>query len=228
MRTTRLRAGSDLVYRVLSVTSEVARETRALRRGVKRMPKPMPWDWAAPRMLPILSGPSFDPPGEPLIRFRSELGPMVQFGVDLGGAFVYVDEPVARRWECTAEQLMERALRNLGDRASRVQPTQVAFGVMSGRSIRILRDRPRWASSLVLVPDELFRLFGDHDQIIGTPTQSCLVSLPLDTPPHTVAEILIDFERGTLRSLWLDQFVVEDRRLIWSDDAEADEDDDRW
>ena len=60
MRTTRLRATSDLVHRVLTVTGEVARETRALQRAVKKMPKPVPWDWAAPRMLPILCGPSFD------------------------------------------------------------------------------------------------------------------------------------------------------------------------
>jgi hypothetical protein len=153
---------------------------------------------------------------------------MVQFGVDLGGVFTYVDEAVARRWECSAEQLMDRALANLAVQASRVQGRQVATGVMSGRSIRILRDRPAWASSLVLIPAELFRLFGDHDQVLGTPTPSCIVSVPIDTPPHTVAEILIDFERGTLRALWLDPFVVEDRRLIWSDDEDDDEDEVAW
>ena len=188
------------------------------------MPKPMFWEWAAPRLLPILSGPSFDPPGESLVRARSEIGPMVQFGVDLGGAYTFVDESVARRWECNAGQLMERALSNLATRASHLPGNQVASGVMSGRSIRILRDRPRWAASLILVPDELFRLFGDHDQFIGTPTPSCLVSVPIDTPPRTLAEIVVDFERDTLRVLWLDPFVIEDRRLMWcGNDDEEDE-----
>lgn len=225
MSTTRRRVTRDIVHRVLSVTGEVAREHRALQRGIKRMPKPVPWDWAAPRLLPILSGPSFDPPGAPLVRYRSEVGPMVQFGVDLGGVFTYVGEMVARRWECSAAQLMDRALANLAAQAGRVQESQVAFGVMSGRSIRILRGKPRWASSLVLVPDELFRLFGDHDQVIGTPTSSCIVSLPIDTPSRTIAEILVDFERDTLRSLWLDPFVIEDRQLAWCDaDPEEGED----
>jgi hypothetical protein len=227
MRTTRLQPRTNLLRRALSLTGEAARESRALSRGAKRMPNPMPWDWAAPRLLPILSGPSFDRPGESLVRARSELGPMVQFGVDLGGAYAFVDETVGQRWECTAEQLMERALTNLTKRARNLPEKEVATGVMCGRSIRLLRDRPRWAGSLVLVPDQLFRLFGDHDQVIGTPTPSILVSLPIDTPPHTIADVIVDFEHGTIHALWLDPFVVEDGRLIWSDDHEDEEDDPR-
>ena len=223
MRTTRLRATADLVHQVLNVTGEVVREQRALRRAVKSMPKPVPWAWAAPRMLPILAGPSFDPPGEPLIRARSEIGPMVQFGIDLGGVFTYVDEAVAQRWECSREQLIERALENLCHRTSSIQGTHIASGVMSGRSIRVLQDRPGWASSLILAPDELFRLFGDHDQILGTPTASCLVSLPSDTPPPVVADILVGLEHRTVRPLWLDPFVVAGRRILWTDDLDLDD-----
>ncbi len=189
------------------------------------MPKPMPWDWAAPRILPILCGPSFDPPGEALVRVRSELGPMVQFGVDLGGAFAFVDTPVAQRWECTPEQFMDRALLNLHERASHIPEAQVVSGVMSGRSIRVLKDRPKWASSIVLDRDHLFRLFGDHDQIVGTPTMSCLVSLPIDTPPRVIADIVVDFERDAYpRILWLDPFLIEHRQVTWfPDDAPGDE-----
>lgn len=228
MGTTRLRATSAIVHRVLKVTGEVARERRALHRAAKRMPRPVSWDWAAPRLLPILAGPSFDPPGEPLIRARSELGPMVEFGIDLVGVFTYVDVAVAQRWECTAEQLMARGLQNLHERASRIPMEQVVTGVMSGRAIRILQDRPRWASSLILVQDELFRLFGDHDQFLGTPTASCLLSLPIHTPPRIVADILVEFEQEALRPLWLDPFVVSDRRVTWSDDLETDDDDELW
>jgi hypothetical protein len=216
MGVTRLRATTKLVKGILTLTAATARETRALHRAARKMPKPMPWDWAAPRMLPILCGPSFDPPGESLVRARSELGPMVQFGVDLGGVFAYVDTPVAQRWECTPAQFMERALHNLHERASHIPKTQVVTGVMSGRSIRVLSDRPDWASSIVLDREHLFRLFGDHDQVVGAPTMSCLVSLPIDTPPNVVADILVDFEREAYpRILWLDPFLIEDRRISW-------------
>lgn len=224
MSTTHRGIRPNILHRALGLAGEAARDSRALRRGAKRMPKPMPWEWAAPRLLPILSGPSFDPRGEPVVRARSELGPMIQFGVELGGAYAFVDEIVAQRWECSAGQLMDRAMSNLVRRATNLPENEVVSGVMSGRSIRLLQDRPRWASSLLLVPDQLFRLFGDHDQVIGAPTPSCLVSLPIDTPPHTIAEIIVDFESRTLHCLWLDPFVVEDGKLVWSYDDEEEDD----
>jgi hypothetical protein len=153
---------------------------------------------------------------------------MVEFGVDLGGAFTYVDECVARRWECSSEQLMDRALHNLEIRAARIEGSAIASGVMSGRAIRLLMDRPTWATSLVLVPDQLFRLFGDHDQILGVPASSCLVSIPMDTPSPVVAEIVFDLERGSLRPLWLGAFTLSDRRLQWCDDALGEDDRDRF
>ncbi len=220
MRTTALRATADLVHQVLTTTTALARESHAFRRAVKRMPKPMPWEWAQPRLLPLLSGPAFDLPGEALVRARSELGPMVDMGVDLGGVFTYVDEAVAERWECTTEQLMARGLTNLAERAARLQTSQIVGGVMSGRAIRLLRGQPHWASSLLLVPEHLFRLFGSHDQVIGAAQQACLVSLPIDTPAAVAADIVLEFERSARQSLWLDPFVVRDGRLVWCGDAE--------
>ena len=212
-----------LVKRAFQATTELAREQRALKRAMKTMPKPVPWDWAAPRLVPFLSGPCFDPPGEPLVRTRSSIGPMVEFGVDLGGAFSYVDERVAQRWECSPDQLLERSLENLGLRASRLDASMVRTGVMSGRGIRLLRGEPRWATSLLLVPDQLFRLFGDHDQWLGAPTTSILVSIPADTPTAVVADIVVDFEAGALRPLWLGLFALIDGRIGWCDDPADDE-----
>jgi hypothetical protein len=226
MRTTRLAATSHIVRRVLSVTGEVVREQQALKRAFKKMPKPVPWDWAAPRMLPILSGPCLDLPGEPLIRAKSGIGPMVDFGIDLGGAFTYVDEIVAQRWECSSDQLMERALLNLQRRAGGLPRSCVASGVMSGHPIRIIQHRPSWASSLLLVPNELFRLVGDHDQIVVVPTTSCLISFPLDTPSQIVADVAIDFERGSRRPLLLDPFLTTDGRVSWGGVMDAEDDDD--
>jgi hypothetical protein len=222
MRTTGLRVTSDLVHQAFRVTSDLAHERRAMQRAIRRMPKPMPWAWAEPRLLPFVSGPSFDGRGEALVRTRAPIGPMVEFGVDLGGLFTFVDEVVAQRWECTPQQLMGRALLNLEDRASRIQRTDLVSGVMNGRRITMLRGRPTWASSLVLVPQQLFRLFGDHDQIVGTPETACLVSLPIDTPGQVVADIVVQLEWHARRPLWVNPFVVTDGHLTWVDDLEDD------
>ena len=210
---------------VIRVTANVARRQRRMRRAFRAMPNPVPWDWAAPRIMPLLSGPQFDDPDLPLVRLTSELGPAIEFGLDLGGVFATVDRRVAERWECTAEQLWQRGLANLTDRAARIATDQVVAGVMSGRTIRVLRDRPAWASSILLDLPSIHRLFGDHDQILAAPTTGCLVSLPIDTPPRIAAEIAVDFE-GPLTSLFLDPFVMEDGLLHWSGDALGDDLDD--
>ena len=206
----------------------MAREEQAFRKAVRLMPKPVPWEWAAPRLIPVIAGPIFDPPGEPLVRVRSELGPMVEIGLDLGAALTFVDARVAERWECSAIQLMERALGNLGERAARIEALRVQTGVMSGREIRLLRDQPRWAASLLLAPDELFRLFGKHDQVLAAPAADCLVGFPIDAPPLTVADIVVDFEQASSRPLFLDPFLVVEGELRWPEIGYSDDDVDDW
>jgi hypothetical protein len=210
---------------VLRVTAHVARQQRRLRHAFRTMPNPVPWDWAAPRLMPLLSGPQFDDPDLPIVRVTSELGPTIEFGLDLGGVFATVDRRVAERWECSAEQLLQRGLANLRDRAAKIAAGQVVAGVMSGRTIRVLRDQPAWASSILLDLPSIHRLLGVHDQILAAPTTGCLVSLPIDTPTRIAAEIAVDFE-GPLTSLFLDPFVMEDGTLHWAGDALGDDLDD--
>ena len=220
-------AGRETVQQtvqVLRFTAQVARAEGALRRAVRKMPNPVPWDWAAPRLMPLLSGPQFDDPDLPLVRLTSELGPAIEFGLDLGGVFVTVDRRVAERWECSTDQLLERGLVNLRDRAARIAADQVVAGVRSGRTIRILRDKPAWASSILLDLASVHRLFGSHDQLLAAPTTSCVVSVPIETPPRIAGEIVIDFE-GPLTSLFLDPFIMEDGVLRWVGNAMGDDDD---
>lgn len=209
---------------VLRLTGHIARQNKALARAAKAVPKPVTWDWAAPRLMPLLAGPRFDDPEMPLVRHPSGIGPIAEFGVDIGPLFIMVDQPVADRWECTSAQLMERGLRNLRERAAKLRPDQAVTGVMSGRPIRILRDRPIWASSLLMDLDSLTRLFGTHDQLLAAPTTKCLVSLPIDTPGPIAAEIVVDLEASSMEPLFLDPFVLEDGELLWGGDARGDDD----
>ncbi|HUQ78676.1 MAG TPA: hypothetical protein VM427_07380 [Patescibacteria group bacterium] len=218
-------AGRQTIHQtvqVLRFTAHVARRQRALRRAVRNMPNPAPWDWAAPRLMPLLSGPQFDEPDLPIVRMTSELGPAIEFGLDLGGVFVTVDRHVAERWECSADQLLERGLANVRDRATRITADQVVGGVMSGHTVRVLRDKPAWASSILLDLPTVQRLFGTHDQILAAPTTSCVISVPIDTPSRVAADIVVDFE-GPLTSLFLDPFVMEDGALHWAGSLSDDE-----
>jgi hypothetical protein len=225
MQTKRDTRPPSVLRRVFGLASQIAREQRALAKAAKRMPKPVPWDWAAPRLVPLISGPTFDPPDLATMRARSALGPVVEFGMDLGTVCAIVDEEVARRWEVTSEQLLERSLANLHDRAARIEPSQVIGGALSGHPVRILRDRPHWASSVILDGAALFRLFGSQDQVLAVPTRGCLISMLIDTPARIVADVVVDYEVGDLHALMLDPFVLEAGTLTWGGAAEVDDSD---
>lgn len=216
-------ARSSRIWRADEFVATVTREDRAFRRAVRRMPRPVPWDWAKPRILPLLAGPYLDADDDAPVRRISEVGCAIVYGLEVGGAFPLVDERLAERWECTADQIHESAMLNLRARAARLPPGTVRGGTLSGRIIRITDGRVGWASSLLLVPDHLMRLFGSADQVFGAPGRSTLVSLPLATPAEIVADIVIDLELGQTWPLMLDPFVLVDGRLYWQ--ADSDEDD---
>jgi hypothetical protein len=203
--------------------AHVLRERKATERAAKRMPKPVPWDWAMPRLVPLLSGPSIDTPDLPIVRTTAGPGCAIEFGMDVGGAYLLVDARVAERWECRPEQLRDVALANLRRRTRQVSPASLSTGTFSGRIVRMWRG-PRYAASLVLLEDELVRLFGSHDQVLATPSQSFLISFPVDTPGRVLADTVVDLEMGEALPLWFDPFLLHDGHLIWQP-ADLDGDD---
>ena len=207
-------------------TARLIRNDREFLRAARRMPKPVPWDWAAPRLIPLLAGPRNDTPGEDLVRTPSQLGPALTFGIDLGGHFPLVDRTVAERWETSPEQLLHVSFENLRRRAAAVGGGSVETWVRSGYVVRVLRQPVGFASSMLLVPDELRRLFGGHDQVFGAPGRHTLVSFPAEMPTATVANIHVDMEMDELMPLFLLPFAMEDGSLIWVDSEFEDTDDD--
>jgi hypothetical protein len=215
-------AGSTKLGQVARLAVHVLREEHAVRRAAKAMPKPVPWDWARSRLLPILAGPFIDEADAPLVRTVAPPGCAIVFGLPLGPGFAQVDEIVAERWECSTQQLLGTAMSNLQERAARLPRTVAVGGTMSGRIVRVAQ-RPSWVSSLLLVPEELKRLFGAHDQVFAAPGRGTLLSLPIDMPGPVAAEIVVDFERGESYPLCLDPFALCDGKLEWGFDDEADD-----
>jgi hypothetical protein len=78
----------------------------------------------------------------------------------------------------------------------------------------------------LLVPDQVKRLFGGHDQVLAAPGRHTLLSFPLEAPTLGVAEIVVDMEQGELAPLFLDPFALCDGEVIWEGDLSEDLDDD--
>lgn len=204
---------------------EILREQRAAAGAIRRMPKPVTWEWARPRLVPLLAGPMIDPEGESLVRVAMDPGIAVVFAIDLGAAFPLIDEEVATRWECTAEQIRDVATANLRRWAAALEPRVVVTATMSGHQLRLIKDRPGWASSILLVPDELRRLFGDDDQVFAAPCRGTLLSFAPGIPPRLAREVVVDFESGSTYPLMLDPFALQDGVLSWGGNDDWDDSD---
>jgi hypothetical protein len=204
-------------------TARILSDDRAFRRAAARMPKPVSWDWARPRLMPLLAQPCIDLPGEERIRTVADLGCAIEFGIDLGGHFPIVDRVVAERWECTVAQLLEAAMSNLARRIAAVPGTAVQHAVMSGRAFRMLHSPAGCASSALLVPDQIRRLFGTQDQLLAAPGRHTLMSFPADAPTLAVAEIVVDVEQSELAPLFLAPFGMWGGEIIWESDEVIDE-----
>jgi hypothetical protein len=211
----------DLIRAVANTSVAATRRVRAERRAYAVMPKPVPWDWAEPRLIPLICGPFFDRPGEELIRSVLPPGAAVAFGIDLGhGVLPYVDVVVAERWECTPGQICAAALDNLERRASLIPTTALKSGTLSGHIVQLL-DSPRgWSTSVLLTPVHLKRLLGEHDQILLAAGHGTLISMPMDAPAHVARELVYEYEAKERYPLLLDPFALVGGEITWGGSTE--------
>jgi hypothetical protein len=189
----------------------VIRQERNLMRAARAIPRPMPWEWARTRLMPLLTGPYLGP--DEIVTSVSSLG-WVIYGIEVKETFVILDVPVVERWECSLAQIEQVAGANLSERASHLSPADVRRGVLSGRITNLLDSVP-WASSLLLAPEHLMRVFGREDQLFGAPKRDALLGFSIDTPHRQIADIVIDFEANAAYPLWLDPFGLINGELVW-------------
>ncbi len=167
--------------------------------------------------MPLLAGPYLGP--DNLVTTVSPVGCAVIYGIEISGAHLLLDEGVMERWECSVGQAAEAAQSNLDRRAGRLSPAQVRRGVLGGHVVRIL-DRVPWASSLVLAPEHLVRVFGGVDQVLAVPRRDLLLSLSPEMPSMVAADIVTDFEANSAFPLLLDVFGLMGSRLVWGGTVE--------
>jgi hypothetical protein len=82
--------------------------------------------------------------------------------------------------------------------------------------VHVLESVP-WSSSVLLAPEHLRRIFGDGDRIFAAPRRETLISFSLETPPHVVSHIVIEYESRAPVPLMLDPFALVEGKLIWQE-----------
>jgi hypothetical protein len=177
-------------------------------RAIDRLPIDLDWALIAPNVVPLLPRRRPMPhAGEPLTVLLPP-GIMTGFGVDAGPAVMHVGRETLGAWGVDAAEVAARALGNVRLRSESLRPRDLHRDAVDGIRIRVLQTGEGIASALLLVPDELVRLFGEADQWFIAPMRDLVVSVDGDADPAFVA--WLDDELAALdpNALAVEPFVL--------------------
>lgn len=209
----RRRAGKD--YHTRDLGNGVAQATpEAVFRAMGALSPDLDWLELAPNLIPILPRRRPMPPvaGEP---FRVTLPPGIPtgFGIDIGPAFLVVGTSLLESWPIGPADLVATGLENLRERMRPVRARDLVRQAIDGVPTRVLQSGVGCASALVLVPDELQRIFGSEPQCLIAPMRDLLISLPAGTDAAFMGWLNNEFAEMDPNGLALDAFRLEDGSL---------------
>lgn len=183
---------------------------RQVLRAMDAVPARIDWDWARGRLLPVLERPGAEPfPENPYLSTIAECGVRFGFGISQGPVLMRVNQGIADQWESSVEQIRDAAIENLRSLSAGLGHDDLIREADESLSLTAIAKPEGCATSLLLVPDELRRLFGTDDQVFTTPSRGLLMSFPIDTDVETVVTFTTHFEELDPHPLLLDPFVLE-------------------
>ena len=105
-------------------------------------------------------------------------GVTVGFGMDLGPAFARVGIRHLEAWPIDLAVLTERALHNLRRRARKARDYDLVTESIDGVPTVAFQSRDGWASTAVLIPEAIERVFGPAPALLIAPSRDLLLGLP--------------------------------------------------
>lgn len=204
------KAGKD--YQTVDLGNGVVQASEnAVLRAMGGLPPDLDWESMAGNVIPILPRRRPLPPsaGAP---FRVTLPPGIPtgFGIDIGPAFLMVGESLMGTWSVDPATIVATALENLRSRMREVRPRDLVRQSLDGIPSRLLQSGVGCASALVLIPDELERIFGGGPQLLLAPMRDILISLPADVDRGFAAWVNDEFAELDPNGLALDAFTFAD------------------
>ena len=213
-RTVRLgRATTADIFEGPSLGPGVSRaDDRTLLLALERLDLDRGWREVRRDIRPMLPRFRPYPPGadEP-IRVMLPPGILVGFGLDIGPALVQVGPPLLASWGIDRDELVAEALANVRRLAGRCDPGLVVRSPIGETAVAALQTNEGIAASLLLVPDQLARLFRPEPGLLLAPMRDLLLRLPPETDPLEAAWIGSEFEAIDPNALHLGGFAWDGR-----------------
>lgn len=209
----RRKAGKDYKTMDLGNGVQQARPDEVLR-AMGGLPPDLDWAGVGPSVIPILPRRRPMPPAAGAA-FRVTLPPGIPtgFGIDIGPAFLMIGESLLEGWPVGPAELVATAMENLRDRVATIRPKDLHEDRIDGVQVRFLQSGLGCASALVLVPDEVRRIFGDEPQLLLAPMRDLLIALPVDVDRRFAAWLNDEFAALDPNGLALDAFLFDGERV---------------
>lgn len=168
-----------------------------------------PWEEAAPRLRLTLPRRRPLPPGisEPVSQAFAP-GIRAGLGLDIGPAILFVCGEQLDRWGVSAEDAFRRAVSNVRVRVRRRKRFALIHEAICGVPTLGFQSREGWASSLLVLPDELVRVLGRREGIVLAPMRDLVLLMPLDADAELAYWVLEEFAQADPNALDLPLFAL--------------------
>jgi hypothetical protein len=169
------------------------------------------WNDVASAILPVFerARPFSDPVDPPALTVLPP-GVTVGFGVDAGPAFMRVSTAHLAHWPVDLPELATLALDNLAGRAREADARDLLRDTVDGVPVTVFQSQDGWASTTVLLPAEMDRLFGPTPAMFVAPSRDLLIGLPIDVDPEFATWLTEEFEAIDPNALRLEAFEWRD------------------
>ena len=169
------------------------------------------WEDVAEDVLPVFERArpftyGIEPPAQAVV----PPGVTVGFGIDLGLAFARVGVATLEAWPVDVDGLTERALHNLRRVARHARDYDLVTEPVGGVMTTVFQSRDGWASTAVLVPEAIGRVFGADPALLIAPSRDLLVALPVDVDIEFATWLAEEFESEDPNALRLEAFEWRD------------------
>jgi hypothetical protein len=183
-------------------------------RAIESVDLGAPWSEVAPALrlaLPRRRPLPIDPAELPARDFAP--GIRAVLGLDIGPAMLFVGHEQLAGWEVSAEAAFEQALDNVRARAAARHQFALVHERIADVPTLAFQSREGWASSLLLLPDELTRVVGERSGLVLAPMRDLILCLPLDTEREFAQYLLDEFAAVDINALDLPPFALVDGHL---------------
>jgi hypothetical protein len=134
-------------------------------------------------------------------------------GLDIGPAMLFVGREQLAAWGVSADHAFRRALANVRQRVGRRRQFALLHARICGQPTIAFQSGEGWASTLLLLPEELHRVVGQQDGIILAPMRDLIIRLPPGADPYLAHLIFEEFAEADMNALDLPSFELAHGRL---------------